>query len=94
MIILLHNVDALEIYEDAIRQAAAAAYTTEAGGAAGVHHESPSRIHPTTPHMCLTPPLKEAGEEARKHAPAPPRSMTQPKLMPSSNMFRDSKPQL
>ena len=34
-IILLHNVDTLEIYEDAIRQAAAEAYTTgaeESGG--------------------------------------------------------------
>ena len=34
-VILLHNVDTLEIYEDAIRQAEAAAYNTEAGGAAG-----------------------------------------------------------
>ena len=34
-VILLHSVDTLEIYKDAIRQAAAATYTTEAGGTAG-----------------------------------------------------------
>ena len=34
-VILLHNVETLKVYEDAIRQAAAATHNAEAGDAAG-----------------------------------------------------------
>ena len=46
-VILLHNVGTLEIYENAIRQAAAAAYNIEAGGAAGkpAQESSPHTTH-------------------------------------------------
>jgi hypothetical protein len=50
---ILHNVDTLEIYEDVIRQAAAAAYTTEAEGSG--YGSAPATFPPTPRHYTYVP---------------------------------------